>query len=177
MQKSSPTTPMNPMTLVFDIEGDGLYEDITQIWCICTQEVETGELRRFYNTPLEGISRSGDIGIGIRYLCTADTLVGHNIINYDLRVLAKLFSVKYTGKVLDTLILSQLLRPDRYSGHSLEAWGQRVGRSKPEHEDWSRFSPEMLTRCSEDVAINTAVLGRLREEAKEPIEGVQLWQP
>lgn len=175
MQKSSLITPTNPTTLVFDLEGDGLYEEITRVWCICTTEVETGESRWFHNGSFEDLPCSGSIDDGVHFVCTADTTIGHNIIDYDFRVLKKLFGVTYTGEVVDTLILSQLLRPDRYGGHSLDAWGQRVGRAKPEHEDWSRFSPEMLYRCSEDVAINLATYRRLLEEAKEPIEGVKLW--
>jgi hypothetical protein len=166
---------MNPMSLVFDIEGDGLYEDITQIWCICTKEVESGKEAYFYETPVGGVICSGDINAGVEYLLTADTLIGHNIIDYDFRVLEKFFGAIFKGKVVDTLILSQLLRPDRFGGHSLDSWGQRVGRKKPEHEDWSRFTPEMLHRCREDVLINTLTYRHLLEEAKTPIEGVKLW--
>ena len=72
----------------------------------------------------------------------------------------------------DTMLLSQLLQPDRAGGHSLEAAGERDGRSKPEHEDWSRFSPEMLHRCSEDVEINHLLYNELQEEAYEPIQGL-----
>ena len=167
--------PTNPTLLVFDLEGDGLYEDITRVWCICTKEVETGEEKWFFDEQLGGVRSSGSILDGLEYVCMADTTIGHNIINYDFRVFHKLFGKRPQGRVLDTLILSQLLRPDRYGGHSLDAWGERVGRKKPEHEDWSKFSPEMLHRCSEDVRINLSVYRRLIEEAKEPIEGVQLW--
>ncbi len=77
---------MTERTLVFDLEGDGLYDEITQIWCICTKEVETGELRWFYNEGIGQVRHTGNIGNGFDYLNTADTLIGHNIINYDLRV-------------------------------------------------------------------------------------------
>lgn len=40
-------------------------------------------------------------------------------------------------------------------GHSVEAWGVRLGIKKPEHEDWSQYSEEMLHRCKEDVKIQT----------------------
>ena len=160
---------------VFDLEGDGLYEDITRIWCICAAEVETGESRWFFDGRSEILGRSGSILDGLIFLTSVPTLIGHNIIDYDFRVLKKLHDLTYKGTVVDTLILSQLLRPDRYGGHSLDAWGERVGRKKPEHEDWSRFTPEMLHRCSEDVAINTLVYRKLLQEAKEPIQGVKLW--
>ncbi|MGJ8839522.1 hypothetical protein AB9H28_24425, partial [Salmonella enterica subsp. enterica serovar Kentucky] len=50
--------------------------------------------------------------------------------------------------------------------HSIEAWGYRLGRGKPEHEDWSQFSPEMLHRCSEDVEIQYLTMLELHKEGK-----------
>jgi hypothetical protein len=73
----------------------------------------------------------------------------------------------------DTLILSRLLSPDRKSPpgwkgkpapHSVEAWGMRFGRPKPGHEDWSKFSPEMLHRCTEDTLITEMILYELLKE-------------
>jgi len=49
--------------------------------------------------------------------------------------------------------------------HSVEAWGYRFGRAKPEHEDWSQFSDEMLHRCTEDVEIQHLIYTTLLEEA------------
>ena len=38
------------------------------------------------------------------------------------------------------------------------------GVPKPKHEDWSKFSPEMLHRCREDVKINVLVYEALLKE-------------
>lgn len=162
-------------TLVFDMEADNLYDGpVTKMWVICTENIETGEKLSFYD---EGIDRPRDGSLidGLAFLRTATCLAGHNIIDYDFRVFAKLYNWWYNGRVLDTLLLSQFLRPDRYGGHSIEAWGERFKHKKPEHSDWSRLSPEMLHRCAEDVAINVKVYHTLLKEAQEPIEGVQLW--
>jgi len=69
-------------------------------------------------------------------------------------------------KLMDTMILSQLLNPDRkpppqayalgranVGPHSIEAHGIRIGRYKPENEDWSKLTDHMVHRCSEDTYI------------------------
>ena len=77
-------------------------------------------------------------------------------------------------KIVDTLVLSQLLLPElkvpegwvgKPKPHSVEAWGMRFRKHKPEHEDWSRFSPEMLFRCEQDVLIQEMILDYLEKEA------------
>ncbi len=111
----------------------------------------------------------------LEYLDTVDVLIGHNILGYDLPLLEKLFDYKYAGKKVDTLVMSRLLNPKRQSPfmcpnkkapHSIEAWGYRVGRGKPEHNDWEVFSEQMLHRCAEDVEILELVYYELLKEAK-----------
>lgn len=152
------------MRLVMDIEGNGLREDITKIWCIVAKDIDTKELFKYAPDTLQE---------GIELLSKAKTLIGHNIIDYDIPVLGKIYSFKYSARLVDTLVISRLLypdrpRPDAYTGkggpHSLEAWGWRVGRGKPDHDDWSQYSPGMLHRCSEDVEINELVYYQLMRE-------------
>ena len=94
------------------------------------------------------------------FMDTCDVCVMHNGVGYDWPLLRKLYGYEYQGKKIDTLLMSRLQQPERSrpigcnaGPHSIEAWGMRLGRSKPEHEDWSRFSKEMLHRCTEDVEI------------------------
>jgi hypothetical protein len=74
------------------------------------------------------------------------TIIGHNIIDFDLLVL-KLYGViedyiiaedwrecllkidgeSYEMAIFDTLVASKTMNPDRYGGHSLDEWGKRVG--------------------------------------------------
>lgn len=155
------------MRLVFDLEANGFYEEADTIWCIVTKDIDTGKLHTYENNIMD------KIGAGAAFLAQADELIGHNIIDYDLRLLKKIYPAFDTqAKIIDTMIISQLLRPDRYGGHSLEAWGNRFGRKKPEHEDWTQFSTEMLHRCTEDVEINYLTYKALQEEMYEPIEGI-----
>jgi len=112
---------------------------------------------------------------GLACLDNADELIGHNIIDYDLPVLERLYgwTPNKQTKITDTVVVSRLLKSDRrlpngcpgsVAPHSLAAWGYRVGRGKVSHDDWTKFTPEMLHRCSEDVAINGLVYEALRRE-------------
>lgn len=163
------------MRLIVDLEANGLYDDKMEktgdwakaadtIWCIVVKVVDTGEVHKYATFCVRD---------GIRVLEGADVLIGHNIIDYDLRLIKKLYpSFNPRGKIMDTMILSQLLFPDRVGGHSLGQYGEELGIEKPLHEDWSVFSPEMLHRCTEDVHINHKVYDKLMKEAYEDVEGV-----
>jgi hypothetical protein len=150
------------MNLIFDIEGDGLRDTAKVVWCIVAKDIDTGKVYQF---------GPDEIQQGIILLGSATLLIGHNILNYDLPLLEKLYGFHYEGTVFDTLVCSRLLMSDRVhpggtrSGtHSLAAWGYRVGRGKPDHDDWTQFSPEMMHRCTEDVEINALVYDALLME-------------
>ncbi len=110
------------------------------------------------------------------YLDTVDVLIMHNGTGYDFPLLKKLFNWTFKGKKVDTLLMSRLLSPKRQipyncpnkkvGPHSIEAWGWRVGRGKPEHNDWENFSEAMLHRCTEDVEILELVYNALLKEAE-----------
>lgn len=147
--------------IVFDIEANGI-EDVTQVWCYCSQnvDIEDDKFNVNYNHPQFAEMISTDF-------VNIDLLIGHNIIKYDLPVLEDVLDITYKGKVFDTLIMSQLLNPDRPGGHSLAAWAKRLGREKVEHDEWDRYSPEMLHRCEEDVDINVLIYYELLKEMEK----------
>ena len=90
-------------------------------------------------------------------------LIGHNIIDYDIPVLERILGTDFGScNVTDTLVLSRLADPSREGGHSLEAWGQRLGCPKGEHNDWDNYSPEMVEYCEQDVRVNVKVYNALR---------------
>ena len=144
-------------TLVFDIEADAI--NATKIWCIVATTVSTGIVRSF--GPYQ-------IAEGIKYLQTASKLVGHNIIGYDIPVIKRLHGVdlEQGRKIVDTLVVSRLLNPTREGGHGLEAWGYRLKSHKIEHQEFDRFTPEMLKYCEQDVNLNLKVFRHLGVEAK-----------
>ena len=102
--------------IFLDIETDGLSP--TLIWCVVTREngvntvhTDPGSLRR----ALKG----------------SQSVVGHNLIGYDIPALQSLWGVSVASdRVVDTLVLSRLADPSRSGGHSLASWGNRLGYAK-----------------------------------------------
>ncbi len=144
------------MQLVFDIETDGLNPSV--IWCLVAQDVISEKFYHFYEDTLNE---------GIKFLQQADTLIGHNILGYDIPVIKKLTGVDLynSDKIIDTLVLSRLLNPTREGGHSIAKWGYKLGVPKKDSPEWSSFTKEMLSYCERDVAINTKLLRHLRKES------------
>ena len=144
------------MDLVFDIETDDV--KATKVHCIVAQNPESGEIFKFPPNKLAE---------GYQFLTTADRLIGHNIIGFDIPMVHKFSDVDLSDKeVIDTLVLSRLFNPTRDGGHALESWGYKLGYPKIEFSDYQNYSTEMLDYCVRDVQLNTLVLGELRKESK-----------
>ena len=157
--------------LIFDIETDGLYEDVTRCWVICIRDLKTGSAERYFEVELEsgGLHRghrSGGIQDAINRLERAVQLIGHNIIGYGLPVLKKLYGFEPRGKVTDTLVLSRLFQPDRINGHSLASWGDRLGFPKGDHSDWTQLTSEMIKYCERDVEVTAKLYDALKKEIR-----------
>ena len=145
------------MELVFDIEANGFLFEADTIWCI----VAIDEHDKVYSFGPDKINE------GIKFLQTADKIIGHNIVGYDIPLIKKLYNIDLydTNKVIDTLILSRLANPVREGGHSIEKWGYRLGGTqKQAHDDWTQFSQEMLSRCEKDTIINKTLFNYLKKE-------------
>ena len=157
------------MTLVFDLETNGLLHDVTRIHCIAIYDSTTDEIETYNDEKNNRYS----ISEGVNKLLVADTLVGHNVIGFDLAVLGKLYNY-FTprARVIDTLLLSRLYHPNiydidhkhkwrhmplqLYGRHSLESYGYRLGEYKGEFgktSDWSEWSQEMEDYCAQDVEV------------------------
>ena len=145
---------MNNSKIVFDIEGDGLKPNL--IHCLVAKELD-GPIHKFGPDKIEQ---------GIDFLAEADTLIGHNILSYDIPVIKKLYNVDLSYKnIEDTLVMSRLFNPIRENGHSLKTWGYRVNFFKQEQpEDFDHYTPQMLEYCSHDVRLNELVYHKLLEE-------------
>ncbi len=154
---------------VIDTESDGLWRDATKLHCAVVQPLNSREQWSF---------RPHEIGKFLDCIAESDVLIGHNLIGHDLPLLRKLHGFEYKGKVVDSLIMSRLQKPDRKAPfgaknpreaakpHGLYAWGVRVGVDKPEYEAWEEFDEDMLVRCQEDVKINVLTFKALQEEVK-----------
>jgi|21_taG_2_1085346.scaffolds.fasta_scaffold03760_3 DNA polymerase I-like protein with 3'-5' exonuclease and polymerase domains len=165
------------MKLIFDIETNGLLREarrryydedqkkyveavipkLNSIWCI----VAIDEHNKQY------IFKPDKIKEGIEFLKSADTLIGHNIIGFDIPVIHMLHGVDLYKhcKITDTLVLSQLFNPSRDKGHNLKSWGDKFGFPKGDHTEFDKFSEEMLTYCIRDTEINVKILEALRTES------------
>lgn len=162
------------MKLVFDIEADHLLQDATQVWCIVAVDVDTDKVHTF---------DPDSINEGLELLSKADTLIGHNIIDYDLRLLNKLHNFVYSGNIIDTLVYARTIWPDvrdkdftlvqqgkipqkLVGSHSLRAWGHRLGVLKGDFnngtESFAVFTQEMLDYCVRDTAVTTVLYEKIR---------------
>ena len=159
------------MTLVFDLETNGLLNDVTRIHCIAIYDSTTDEIETYNDEKNNKYS----ISEGIGKLLVADTIVGHNIIGFDIPCISKLYNYfTPTARIIDTLVLSRLYHPDMlavdkknnwptmtsqlYGRHSLESYGHRFKEYKGEFgktSDWSEWSQEMEDYCAQDVVVTT----------------------
>ena len=164
--------------LVFDCETNGLLHDVSEIHCVAIWDSEKEETTVFNN-------RGGEcrpITEALNWLNTADVIVGHNIIGYDLPVFRKVYPFfSTTAEIVDTLVLSRLYHPNMmeidkrrniqrmplqlYGRHSLEAYGYRLGEYKGEFgktTDWQDWSQEMQDYCVQDVHVTTKLCEHFR---------------
>lgn len=151
-------------TVVFDVEANGLTPD--KIWFIVCKDVDTGEETVFDPEQISSFpAYAADVG------CFA----GHYILGYDVPVLDRLVPGwrSHNPRMVDTLVLSKLLDANISGGHSIEAWGERLGEAKKhaDIEDWSTPTPEMRERCISDVRVNELLFKRFKKYLDAP-----LWQ-
>ena len=130
-------------------------------------------------------------------LSDAYVVIAHNGIKFDFITL-KLFgvldySIGYFGQkdtlfgeeviFVDTVILSRLLNPDRFGGHSLKAWGERLSNYKDDFRqkcidagvieasseplaEFQVFSDIMEAYCKQDTVVNVDIYLSLLQEMK-----------
>ena len=145
---------------VFDIETNGLNPSI--IWCIAAKIVGR------WDEPVT--FEPGTVKDFPKWLKDneIDVLIGHNIINFDIPVIERLLKFRWWGDIEDTLVMSRLDSPSRKGGHSLDAWGERLGNAKGdfgEQEDaWSSYNQEMLEYCIQDVKVTYSLYSLLTKQ-------------
>lgn len=141
-----------PRRIVLDIEANSLDPDV--IWCVVAKDIDSNEVFTFHGDEAEHLRR---------FLHDCSLLIGHNVCDYDLPALRKVWGVVAQCAVLDTLVLSRLLHAKREGGHSLESWGVRLGFPKGDYSDFSKYSSEMLDYCKQDVELNHKVYLELKK--------------
>lgn len=142
--------------------------------------------------------QDGFLEDGVKFINETDVIICQNWLGYDHHALNRVHGEvlkvnfkapprggkkrrkQYPFRVMDTMVMSQLLNPDRrpppqafamekgnVSPHSIEAHGIRIGRYKPENEDWTKLTDHMITRCWEDTAIGDSFYDYLMDEWEE----------
>ena len=162
------------LQLVFDLETDGLLHELTKVHSMVLRDVETDDVCSCADA--DGYE---SVESGLYMLSQADLIIGHNIVNFDIRAIKKIypnFKFKKTCKAYDTLLVSRVLWPElepvddqkfshipkKYRGrHSLGAWGERLntkkidfGKDKKVEEVWDVWSEEMQVYCENDVLVS-----------------------
>lgn len=173
--------------LIFDLETNGLLDEVSTVHCLVIKDTETGAVYTY-----DSKTSSQRIEFGLRMLESGQTIVGHNVIKYDIPVIQKLypwFKVDKT-KVLDTLVLARLvyanikehdvtlmrdekLPKKNFGSHSLQSWGYRLGEHKGDYTGgWEVFSQEMLDYCVQDIEVTHKLLNKLlaKEFSQESID-------
>lgn len=159
-----------------------------KLWCVVLTNAYTGEVRTAVKEEItkEWLQEN---------LKDCKYFIGHNVIKFDFLVLWLFGVLEYKigyldesdtlfggeVKILDTLIISRLLNPDRFGGHSLHSWGERtktnkidfrqlcidkeyVNKSDPKGQEFKQYVPEMLDYCIGDTMTNKDTFFSLLEE-------------
>lgn len=137
--------------IILDIETNSTHN---KIWMCATREIggdvtvwkEASELQK--------------------YLDSCDLIIMHNGICFDAPVLRKNWNITMKqSQMCDTLVLSRLLSPSLEGGHSLAAWGQRLGFPKGDFSDWDAgYSAEMEAYCIQDTLVTEKLYLHLTTE-------------
>jgi len=173
--------------VVWDIETNGLLDDLTKVHCLVVKDLDTGQVLSCTDNSPDYPS----IEEGLQVLSQAKRLYGHNLIGFDIPALQKVYPEwSFQGKVFDTLVMVQLryahikesdyeraaqrkLPSNLIGSQGIEAWGYRLGIHKGEYtkwceqqgiEDaWSEWRPEMQDYCEQDVEVNESLVRKLRK--------------
>jgi DNA polymerase I len=159
---------------VFDLETNGLYDEVTTIHCLVLHDLNRDQT--FTYGP-------DSIAAGLEHLATADVLIGQNILFFDIPVIRKLYPF-YTfaaARIIDTLITTRLIWPkeklydmdtEQYTqvppklrgSASLKAWGYRLSDYKINFKDFKEYSEEMLAYCIQDVNVTTQLFRHTQKQ-------------
>jgi len=156
-------------TLFFDIETNAIndwstYSDLHTVHCLSIYDPMMPKMLTFHGESIER---------GLLELQKADRIVGHNVIDFDIPALKKLYGFSPPLiKVLDTLVVSRCVFPDLRNddfgrngfdkalvgSHSLKAWGHRMGSTTKltygeEDGAFNSYNEEMRKYCERDVIV------------------------
>ena len=144
------------MKIILDIETNTTHD---KIWCVVTRDLDTDLVQTW---TAEHPSLQG-------YINKADEIIMHNGISFDAPVLKAVWGITIKVKqVKDTLIMSRLHNPNIEEGHSLAAWGTRLGFPKGDFKDFDGgLTDEMIAYCVQDTLVTAKLYNHLTEALKK----------
>jgi DNA polymerase I-like protein with 3'-5' exonuclease and polymerase domains len=140
------------MRIILDIETNSAHD---KIWCVVCRDLDTDIVSTF--TQPNSLQP---------YLDSVEKIIAHNGIFFDFPVLKKIWKIQVKkSQVIDTLVLSRLYNPSLEDGHSLAAWGQRLGFPKGDFKDFDNgLTDEMLQYCIQDTLVTAKLYQHLTKE-------------
>ena len=153
------------MKIVLDIETDST---ASKIWCVFCRDLDTDIVSMFVKpNNLQA------------YLDSVEKIIAHNGIFFDFPVLKKVWNIQVKkSQVVDTLVLSRLYDPSIEGGHSLEAWGERLGHHKaPYKQIWSWMTGTFLDKDNANLPFDEPVMPLLHHYcARDTLVTAQLYK-
>jgi len=147
------------MRIVLDIETNSTHD---KIWCVVCRDIDKDVVSTFVQpATLQD------------FINNCESIVTHNGIFFDFHVLKKVWGITVKkSQIIDTLVLSRLYNPSIEDGHSLEAWGERLGHYKaPYKKIWSWLTEKPLIVEDEK--------GKKKDQSNlafdEPVMSALLW--
>ena len=140
--------------VIFDIETNGLLPEhveppfcMDRIHCLVIKCVHTGKVLEFVNND-----DGNNLADGVDILSRAMTIIGHNIIDFDIPAIALIYpDFEPTARIVDTLVMVRMCFADQkekdfrlaatgklagglIGTQGLEGWGQRLGMHKGDYK-------------------------------------------
>jgi DNA polymerase-1 len=134
------------MRIVLDIETNSTHD---KIWCVVCRDIDKDVVSTFVQPAMLQ-----------DFMNNCDSIVTHNGIFFDFPVLKKVWGITVKkSQVVDTLVLARLFDPSIEGGHSLEAWGERLGHYKaPYKKIWSWMKGITLTKETENLPFDEPIM-------------------
>ncbi len=177
---------------VVDLEANNLYPFQDKIWVICLKQVGTDKRLKVH--PYKDPKAKEKIIDFIFQDPGVPIIIGHNYLGFDSWCIWKELGIPmsvgrdtFAGREVryfDTLFGSQFFLPDRLEGHSLRAWGIKLGDHKIEYRklliekgllpkdapsgaEFSFHTSEMDEYCWQDCSVCEQVYVELNNQLEE----------
>lgn len=158
---------------IVDIETDSLNASV--IWCIVALNVDSDERIIWTKDGAFGHKRLEDFP---GWAEGVDQFIGHNFIAFDGPTLNNLLNANIKNEwptVVDTFVVSRLVRFKLFGTHSLDELGTALGYPKTEFSDFSQLTEEMVSYCCDDVAVNKHIFLDLERHITNPVWDQSMW--